>query len=122
MKVLVCGGREYDDWDQFSREMYQLYKEADIDGYANKVNFSVVSGDAKGADFLARVWCKFRYLSYQEYKANWKKFGQAAGPIRNQEMLNDSQPDVVIAFPGGKGTADMVSRATKAGVKVIEVT
>jgi ABC-type sugar transport system substrate-binding protein len=37
-------------------------------------------------------------------------------------MLDEGKPDIVVAFPGGTGTADMVRRARKAGVVVIEVT
>jgi len=42
--------------------------------------------------------------------------------IRNQQMLDESRPDLIVAFPGGRGTKDMVDRATKAGVKVVKVT
>lgn len=44
--------------------------------------------------------------------------GKAAGPIRNQRMLDEGKPDLVVAFPGGRGTADMVRRAKAAGVPV----
>ena len=52
------------------------------------------------------------------YPANWKKHGRAAGPIRNKQMLEEAKPDLVIAFPGGAGTANMVKQAREAGVKV----
>lgn len=52
---------------------------------------------------------------------SWKDHGKAAGPIRNQLMLDDFKPDLVVAFPGGKGTADMVKKAQDAGVTVILV-
>jgi UDP-N-acetylmuramoylalanine-D-glutamate ligase len=54
------------------------------------------------------------------YPAKWDLHGKSAGPIRNQQML-DTGVDLVIAFPGGKGTAHMVSIAKKAGVKVVEI-
>jgi hypothetical protein len=54
-----------------------------------------------------------------ECKADWRKYGAAAGPIRNQRML-EGPPDIVVAFAGGKGTADMVQRARAAGIAVIE--
>jgi hypothetical protein len=54
-----------------------------------------------------------------EIKANWRKYGPAAGPIRNQQML-DWGPDLVVAFAGGTGTAGMVALARAAGVPVIE--
>jgi predicted Rossmann-fold nucleotide-binding protein len=55
------------------------------------------------------------------FPANWPKHGKGAGFIRNQQMLNEGKPDLMIAFPGGKGTADMIEKAIKAGIKVIEV-
>jgi hypothetical protein len=58
-------------------------------------------------------------IKHVEMKPDWKRHGPAAGPMRNQRML-DWGPDLVVAFAGGKGTADMVRRARAAGVDVIE--
>jgi hypothetical protein len=55
------------------------------------------------------------------YMADWDGLGRKAGPIRNQRMLDEGKPDLVIAFPGGRGTADMVRRAREAGVEVVEL-
>ena len=46
---------------------------------------------------------------------------RGAGPERNARMLAEGRPDLVVAFPGGTGTADMVRRAKAAGVRVVEV-
>lgn len=56
-------------------------------------------------------------LAVEVHPADWGRYGKAAGPIRNQEML-ESGIDLVIALPGGRGTADMVRRAEGAGVPV----
>jgi hypothetical protein len=112
MRVLVCGGREYDDWGKV------LWALAPYDAPGHT---TIIQGGAKGADFLARVWAKWNGVSCEEYPADWKTYGKAAGSIRNQQMLDEGKPDLVIAFPGGTGTADMVSRAKKAGVEVIEI-
>lgn len=69
---------------------------------------------------MAYDWVKARDILIEEYPAEWDKHGKAAGFIRNQDML-DSGVDVVVAFPGGRGTADMVRRARKAGVEVVEI-
>lgn len=53
--------------------------------------------------------------------ADWKRHGRGAGPIRNRAMLKTWSPDIVIAYPGGNGTADMCDIAIKAGVPVIQV-
>lgn len=117
MMVLVCGGREFDDWHLLNERLTSLYSSFDDEA----IHMEIIEGGAKGADFLARVWAKYRNLPWHEEKADWTKYGKAAGGIRNQVMLDKYHPNVVIAFPGGTGTADMVRRAKAAGIEVIEV-
>ena len=94
---------------------------ATLDALLQEVgSFRLVEGGAAGAD---REACKWAYaqrglVTHRQYHAQWKKHGRAAGPIRNREMLAKEQPDLVVAFPGGKGTADMVACAMMAGVAV----
>lgn len=111
MKVLVCGGRDYSDGDRVYTELDKLRPNV------------VIEGGAQGADFFARVWAdrNLRDGCCLSYKANWDIHGKAAGPIRNQWMLVNGCPDLVLAFPGGRGTADMVRRAKRAGIRVIEI-
>jgi len=52
------------------------------------------------------------------FPADWSRHGKSAGPIRNRQMLIEGRPDIVVAFPGGKGTANMIKQAVEAGVKV----
>ena len=118
MRILVCGGLEFDDLDLFMTSMDDISTREDFD---NKQPITIIEGGAKGADFLARCYAKYCGWEHEPYPANWKKHGKAAGPIRNQQMLEEGKPDLVIAFPGETGTADMVERAHKAGVRVIEV-
>ncbi|WP_218916547.1 SLOG family protein [Rubinisphaera brasiliensis] len=75
-------------------------------------------GDARGADRLAGEWAADRGVEVLACAANWKVHGRAAGPISNRRMLDES-PDLLVAFPGGRGTADMVKAAKKAGVKIV---
>lgn len=72
-------------------------------------------------DRLAHDWALAVKVKGATYCANWTRDGKAAGPIRNQRMIDEGKPDLVVAFPGGRGTADMVRRAKAAGVKVMEV-
>ena len=81
----------------------------------------VVHGAAPGADTLADTWARSRGIKVERYYALWKTYGLGAGAIRNQKMLDDGKPDIVIAFPGGPGTADMIRRALKARVPVKRV-
>ena len=57
----------------------------------------------------------------RDFLPDWEKHGRAAGPIRNKLMLDEGRPDLVVAFPGGRGTANMVKQASAASVEVIEV-
>ena len=80
----------------------------------------LIVGDALGADASAKLWAKHRGIPGVMCVADWKAHGKKAGPVRNARMLNYG-PHVVIHFPGGAGTADMVKRAQDAGVETIEV-
>lgn len=111
MRVLVCGGRDYDDWDTLNKKLntYHFYY-----GFG-----CLIHGDANGADTLAGIWAQNHEIPLEVYPADWKTHGKAAGPIRNKQMLEEGKPDLVLAFPGGRGTKNMVDQANKAGVKVI---
>lgn len=61
-----------------------------------------------------------RRTSFKEFPADWDKYGKRAGYLRNVQMLDEGKPDLVVAFPGGKGTAMMVKLAKERGVRVIE--
>jgi hypothetical protein len=81
----------------------------------------VITGHALGVDRLAESWAAERGITVQSFPANWKRYGKAGGPKRNAYMLKVSRPDLVIAFPGGTGTAHMVTIARQAGVDIKEV-
>ena len=112
LKVLVCGGRRYNDVVEFNALLDHYHKREVID--------CVIHGDASGADTLAKEWARAHGIVERAYPADWKRYGVRAGPIRNQLMLDAEGPDVVIAFPGGPGTNDMKRRARLAGVRVCD--
>lgn len=89
--------------------------------HAEKPFDRIATGAAPGADTLADTWARTQSIRVERYYALWRTHGDAAGPIRNQKMLDEERPDVVIAFPGGRGTADMMRRAKEAGVRTITV-
>lgn len=112
MKVLVTGGRDF-------KNRKLLFKT--LDKLHGKFPFTVlIHGDARGADTLADSWACLRGVETDPCPADWNTFGKAAGGIRNSEMLT-RQPDLVVAFPGGSGTFDMVSKAYAAGLDVISI-
>lgn len=114
MRVLVCGGRDYND----EPAVFGL-----LDSLRQRYGrLTIIQGGAAGADELARRWATIQSSSHLiNEPADWKAHGRAAGPIRNQRMLDEHKPELVVAFPGGRGTADMVRRAKAAGVPVWEV-
>lgn len=112
-KILVCGGRNFDDYQLLDAALCELDNSVRIG--------AIVHGGAAGADSLAGKWAKEHNIPVIVYKANWKKHGRSAGPRRNQQMLDEEEPYLVLAFPGGLGTAHMVSIAEKAGVRVVKV-
>jgi YspA, cpYpsA-related SLOG family len=87
--------------------------------------FTIIAGGAWGADYIASEWAREQPgVTLELHPANWGEHGKAAGPIRNQQMLDEGKPNMVLAFsdhPTTKGTADMIKRAKKAGVVVWQI-
>jgi hypothetical protein len=110
MRIVVCGGRDFTD----SRRVFKFLDWM----HERKAIAELVEGGAKGADALAGRWAECRGIKRTTVPADWITYGKAAGPIRNEGML-ELGPDAVVAFPGGRGTADMVARARRAGIAVI---
>lgn len=110
MKVLVCGGRTFDDKDAVFTALDELDQECSIT--------EIIQGEARGADQLSALWASCNGVVCRSFPADWSNLGLSAGPIRNRQMLIEGNPDIVVAFPGGKGTANMVAQAERAGVPV----
>jgi len=123
VRILVCGGRDFDDYPLVRQTLYSLLPPSteDMSTWLPPPDTVIIHGGARGADLLADQWAVTNWVTIEEYKADWNKHGKAAGPIRNKQMLEEGKPDLVVAFPGGKGTAHMVRIAKEAGIKVMEV-
>jgi len=105
MKLLICGGRDYADYDAFTRAMNRLPFKPSI----------VIEGGATGADRMGRQWAISKGIHYATVPALWDAYGLSAGGRRNSAMIILS-PDYCVAFPGGTGTADMVRQCEKYNV------
>lgn len=116
-RVLVCGGRDYgatrSEQCAFDAQMILLDHDHGIK--------TIIHGAARGADTMAGEFARASGKEELAFPADWKTHGRRAGPIRNQQMLDEGKPDCVIAFPGGVGTLDMVTRARRAGIRVIRI-
>ena len=107
LRVLVCGGRNYDDSRQVERVLMALQATSGIG--------MIIEGGAMGADALAALWAAEHEITLRCFPAEWGKYGRGAGPIRNQQMIDEGRPELVVAFPGGRGTANMVALAREIG-------
>lgn len=112
IRLLVCGGRDYNDYIKLSQVLREIHEKVGI--------AEIIHGDATGADSMAGHWGNLQGITVTPVPANWKGLACAAGRIRNKKML-DMKPDGVVAFPGGNGTKHMVSIARKAGIPVLEI-
>jgi hypothetical protein len=110
MRLLVCGDRRWQRKGIIRRLLITLAPEV------------VIEGGCSGADRIAQQIAAELNIPVEEYPANWHKYGKAAGPIRNTQMLLDGKPDRVLAFHDdlsrSKGTKHMVGLARAAKVPV----
>lgn len=109
-RILVCGGRDYGDANYVHVEL-GMRKPACV----------ITGGCPTGADAHAYEWALRMKVPTMTVQANWAQYGRKAGPLRNQQMIDSAMADLVLAFPGGRGTADLVRRARKAGIPVEQV-
>jgi cysteine synthase len=111
MRIVVTGGRNFDDEQYLRKHLDAIHKKSPVT--------QLIHGAASGADSLAARWASDRAIPQVAVPANWKAHGRAAGPIRNGEMLLDYEPDLVVAFKGGAGTADCIRQAEFSRIRVV---
>jgi hypothetical protein len=127
MRVLLAGSRSFQDYAVFRRHVLAILPDP------LPTDVEVISGKATGADTLGEMFADEFGFPVIAFPADWKNvdvpgaviryhadgtpFNKNAGPCRNQRMLDEGRPDIVIVFTrGGPGSSDMISRASKAGV------
>ena len=139
--AVVTGGRDFANWQKYrpleeaavyTEKWHQkVWVERVMDEVLSLANryLHVGQGGARGLDKAVKDWCYNNRdrVEGTQYDAEWERLGKSAGSVRNQRMLYEhlGQPrrtwGVVLAFPGGVGTADCVRKALKQGLPVIEV-
>lgn len=127
-KVLVCGGRDF-GWKYLPTNEKVVNKE-EVAFLENKLNIVkkaldevgksmvVVQGEANGADNWAKKWAEKNGIKTLDFPADWNQHGKKAGYIRNKQMLDEGKPELVIAFPGGKGTKMMMTLSQQYDIPV----
>lgn len=110
LRIVVTGGRDFADRALVYRILDMLRPSR------------IAQGGATGADQWAREWARDHDVACVTYIADWKQYGKAAGPIRNEKMCREEKPDAVVAFSGGSGTANCCGNGRIVGAPVLEVT
>jgi hypothetical protein len=112
VKVLCTGDRDWTDFDTILRAFATL-----------SAGTEIVHGGARGADDLCSAAARQFNFRVHVHPADWDKYGRAAGPLRNSDMLR-LHPDISEVFcfhadlANSRGTADMVRKAVRAGLPV----
>ena len=111
-RILICGDRNYQDWIKVQEYLDTISRTTII-----------IHGGARGADSLAGNLATSLKMKVIKFPADWDKYGKAAGVLRNQQMLDEGHPDLVVYFhkdiENSKGTRDMLKRATDSGIRTI---
>lgn len=143
LRVLVCGSRTFKDAAIVEAILDGLYQHHTMGHLTVEMSSFVVieggqvsrEGDERwGVDYFAAQWAEHApthshnespddpHFEHLQFPADWSRHGKAAGPIRNQQMLDEGKPDIVVAITDkpleeSRGTADMVRRAQAAGIR-----
>lgn len=112
MRVLICGSRDWNDAAMIRNDICKF-----------PAGTVIIEGEARGADSIARDVAITLGFEVLRFPADWDRYHRAAGVIRNQQMLDEGRPDLVVAYhddiENSKGTRDMIARARKAGIRVV---
>ncbi len=110
MKILVCGGRDYANAARVDLVLSILGPTL------------LINGAARGTDTLAATWAARNNVPARHFPAAWEQHGKSAGMKRNLQMLREGKPQLVVAFPGGTGTWNMMAQSEQNGVPVLDLT
>jgi predicted Rossmann-fold nucleotide-binding protein len=113
MKIIVAGSRDITNYDSVKKaiKIGRSFFEGEIT--------EIVSGGCRGVDQLGELFAFYNDLPIKLFEAQWKKYGRAAGPIRNKEMAKYAD-GLIALLPGGesRGTKNMIELAQKANIPV----
>ena len=117
--VVVTGGRYFKDRSLVFHTLSTLRAEC------RRCLVIIEGGCLTGADALAREWLKLHkrpeFIEGMTEHADWNRHGRAAGPIRNRKMLEEYEPDLVVAFEGGRGTQSCIDIAKELSITVRKI-
>jgi hypothetical protein len=106
MKRIVIGGyRNFND--------YEIFKDFVDLCIRDKTEITILSGHCKGTDLMAERYAKEKGFALEIHPADWKKYGKAAGPIRNRQMVENADTVIAFASETATGTKNLIQNAKK---------
>ena len=112
IRVLVTGGRLFTDYKFIEAWILYIHHTVGIE--------VLIHGGAAGADSFSALCCERHGIPVLRFPALWHIHGLSAGPVRNTQMLDEGLPDILLAFPGGPGTSNMIKQSTERGLPVLK--
>lgn len=116
-RILAYGSRTYDNYSRIHAKLKEI-----ADTYFYEEDIILINGGAAGADQLAAKAAKAHGWTVITERAKWSLYGQGAGPVRNQKMLDDYSPDLAVGFLDKNvtpGSLDMTNRLIKADIMTV---
>jgi glycerophosphoryl diester phosphodiesterase len=112
VKTIIAGPRNFNDYNKLLK-VFLLYPDLE------KNITEIVSGKAKGVDTLGERWARENKIPIKSFPADWNKYGNSAGPIRNLQMANYADALIALWDDISKGTGDMIEKAKNKGLKIL---
>ena len=123
LRVIIAGSRDFDDFQKLMNSCNDILSKI-TDQHNNLDTIRIISGTARGADWLGEQYAKNAGYEVSRFSADWDGLGKRAGYVRNAEMAKYAMADgnygILIAFWDGKskGTKHMIDLAEKNGLEV----
>lgn len=108
MKTIICGSRTISDYQEVGRA---------IQASGFRVT-TVISGGARGVDRMGEIWARTNNRLLKIYRANWRKYGNSAGYLRNAQMAQEAEAVIALWDGVSRGTKHMIDTAERLGLKV----
>ena len=112
-RIVIAGCRNYTNYEEAKKFILSCINE-----YSKTASIVILSGTCKGADLLGEKFAKEQNLPIRYYPAEWKRFGKAAGPIRNKKMINDCHEVICFWDKKSYGTASLIRYAKAAKIPI----
>lgn len=113
-KLAIVGSRSYNEKKAFDNVVNAWITQHGVPEY-------IVTGDASGADAMAREYATQHGIKLIVHKADWREHGRAAGPIRNSLIVKDCTAMIAFLMAHSKGTQDSIAKAKKIGIEPMVV-